>query len=640
LIGGQASGFRKIAAQIARAGRRALRADSAVVLLTGGSCLRAMAVEELPTEAFLGLEVPLEPGESAYAPAPGGFAAFARPEAAPRCAVLRRAVEYGVRAGAAVPLVFGSRRLGTLAVHRTRESEFTEEEIDLLLSVAGVGGAALSHAPQAEVNPDWWDVLNQAKEKVTSAQNLEDGLAALRWLLRDYIDCHYIWIALRHGDVARGPSSGANGEPPVIELRMNEGIVGTVTATGRTILAPDVTKDPHYVQAIADTRSEVCTPIRAMGRVIGAINAESRYLNAFTRADAELLEAVGAYIGEELERLKLRDEALRRSGHEAALLQVASRVLEPSNLRAVLESILDQTQALFGYSDQAVLLLDHATNELYPVALRGYPQEIYDMRFKVGEHGIVGHVAATGEPYYSPHVPRDPRYHAGKLDTLSEVAFPLVVDGRVIGVLNVESPRPGDFPPEVRTVLEAFAALAALAIHRARLTEDLQRLSLTDELTSLANRRALLETLTREIAVARRTDRSLSVIMIEVDGFKRINDRYGHLRGDEVLISTARELKASLRAMDLATRYGGDEFVLILPNTGTEDARVVAERVRRKMPEILGQAELRITCSIGIASFPVDGDSPEALLNAADRAMYRVKKAGGDGVAAPGDAAP
>ncbi len=160
---------------------------------------------------------------------------------------------------------------------------------------------------------------------------------------------------------------------------------------------------------------------------------------------------------------------------------------------------------------------------------------------------------------------------------------------------------------------------------------ELERLSITDGLTKLYNRRHLMETITNEIHRCRRHKRVMSVVMVDVDEFKKYNDEFGHLAGDQVLVQVATVLRESTRDVDCVARYGGEEFLLVLPETQMDGAAQVSERIRDHLAETKF-AVGKITLSIGIAEFPTDGDSPEAVIASADAAMYQAKRAGRDRV--------
>jgi len=267
-------------------------------------------------------------------------------------------------------------------------------------------------------------------------------------------------------------------------------------------------------------------------------------------------------------------------------------------------------------------------------AQRGFdPDVVTGLRLRVGEQGIAGWVAQRGRSYYAPDVTLDSLYVAGSSSARSNVAFPLVVDDRTIGVLDVESPTVDAFPKETREFLETFAVLAALAILRAQRDENLSQLALTDGLTGLANHRAILQDLEREIVRARRSGHPVSVALVEIDQFKRINDKFGHLQGDLVLREVADVLRRHSRAGDLVGRFGGDEFVLVLPQATKNVAAQIVERVRGHVEEIrVTGNERALSVSIGLAVHPADGDDPDGLLESADHAMYQAKRDGGNRV--------
>jgi diguanylate cyclase (GGDEF)-like protein len=188
--------------------------------------------------------------------------------------------------------------------------------------------------------------------------------------------------------------------------------------------------------------------------------------------------------------------------------------------------------------------------------------------------------------------------------------------------------------------LSAVATYASVVIERGtyyRKAEELKQLSTMDPLTQLANRRYFEERLLEEVQRAKRHESPLSLVMLDLDDFKKINDQYGHPAGDEALRITARIIRQTIRTIDVACRYGGEEFAIILPQTGKPGAAVIAERICaefRKLDLPVQQADrwLKVTGSLGVACFPEDADSPEALIQQADNALYSAKLHGKDRV--------
>src|SRR5918996_1762757 len=212
---------------------------------------------------------------------------------------------------------------------------------------------------------------------------------------------------------------------------------------------------------------------------------------------------------------------------------------------------------------------------------------------------------------------------------------PLFAEGNVVGVLVVE--RGGAvFSVERRvvTMLEQFAAHAALALRNAWLLEQIQMVAATDPLTGIANRRTLESVLDQEIARSRRTSVSLALVMLDIDHFKSFNDSQGHQAGDEALRNVASAIADASREFDTVSRYGGEEFAVVLPLCSREEAAQVAERLRQAASSV--RAAIPVTASAGVAVFPFDGTDPDVLVRAADEALYAAKRGGRNRLAIAG----
>ncbi len=210
------------------------------------------------------------------------------------------------------------------------------------------------------------------------------------------------------------------------------------------------------------------------------------------------------------------------------------------------------------------------------------------------------------------------------------VVVPMFAEDQPVGAVVAEHPsRFGDrIERRVVAMVERFAAYAALALRNAWLLEKVQRLAITDPLTQLPNRRAFEETLERELARAERTGEQLTLLMLDLDHFKDLNDRHGHLRGDEVLAAVGRCLADNARGFDTPARYGGEEFAVILPACTWRESLAVGDRLRRRLSNL--QLPEPLTASAGVATFPVHATDLQGLVEAADEALYESKRAGRD----------
>ena len=251
--------------------------------------------------------------------------------------------------------------------------------------------------------------------------------------------------------------------------------------------------------------------------------------------------------------------------------------------------------------------------------------------------GVSGAVALGGEPVRGRvgHGPGELWPAVGEPTGTSCIAVPLKSSGTVIGVLDLYgSALPTGFDDSDVATIRTFAAQATVAVDNVLLHEEAQRLSITDGMTGLWNYRYFTMTVTKEIERAARFDRPLALLMLDLDHFKEVNDSFGHQRGDAVLIELAGRIRAEARDVDTIARYGGEEIVVVLPETDETGARQAAERlcnaVRRKPFGDPGQPPIRLTVSVGVAVFPVHGSTASSLLACADAALYEAKHAGRD----------
>lgn len=342
--------------------------------------------------------------------------------------------------------------------------------------------------------------------------------------------------------------------------------------------------------------------------------------------------------------------AMKRTVEQlAAFNDIAKALTSTLEVGEVLQLVMQKVTELLKPSNWSLLLMDEATGRLYfEVAVGEGAERLKTLTLAPGE-GIAGGVYELSEPRLVHDVREDPTF-ARRFDlttdfhTRSVLAVPLRSKGRVLGVIELVNGRNDPrFSFEDLQALTGMADYVAIAIENARNFKRVQELTLTDEHTGVYNARHLRASLDQEVKRASRFAHPLSLIFLDLDHFKRVNDTHGHLVGSAVLKETAEVLTRTVRGVDSVFRYGGDEFAVLLIETDLSGSRKIGERVRDALREQVFQEKqglaLRLTASLGIATYPDHGTHALGLLEAADRAMYRVKALGRNGVLSAGDTA-
>ncbi len=331
---------------------------------------------------------------------------------------------------------------------------------------------------------------------------------------------------------------------------------------------------------------------------------------------------------------------LRQTVQKLLVFDSLGKTLTSSlDLSEVLRIIVEKLGGLVECKYFALVLLDNASNEFY----FEYPKEIADLKtyFSLGK-GILGRALerGRGELYVDPI--RDPIFDKTVDDLVvarpsSIITLPIMSKGSVLGLLAFyRSADEPSFLPEHFKILETFSDYLAIAVENARNYRAVQELTISDDLTKLYNSRYLHLVLDREIASCERYKEDVSLVFIDLDNFKSVNDQYGHMVGSQLLQEFGDFLLSTTRISDVAIRYGGDEFVLILPRTSKAEAIRFVNRARESLHNHVflksKHLNIKLTASFGISSFSEDGKTMDELITAADKAMYYVKKGTKDGV--------
>ena len=351
-------------------------------------------------------------------------------------------------------------------------------------------------------------------------------------------------------------------------------------------------------------------------------------LLAAARGCAEVLELM-----ERAERLG--NELKLRNSELSYVLDIGRTLASSFDLPKVLPKIMDPLRQMVSAEAWSVMLMSNDESELVLEAAKARPgKRVKQFRLKLGQ-GEAGMAALDRAPKVVPDVARYGDFDAS-LDaatgwkTRSVMAVPIISKGRLLGVMElINKQDPKGFSGSDLELVSRLLGQAAIAIEQAEMYRKMADLVITDDLTKLFNLRYLERTLEVEVERSMRYGLSVAVIFMDIDYFKKVNDRFGHLVGSKLLVEISQLILKSLRRVDIVARYGGDEFVIVLPQTDVEAGRLIAERLRKNIERNTflksENLSLKLTASFGIACYPQHAGSKEDLIRLADEAMYRVK---------------
>ena len=335
---------------------------------------------------------------------------------------------------------------------------------------------------------------------------------------------------------------------------------------------------------------------------------------------------------------------LERKVRELSIFHEIGKALTSTlDLSRVLETIMEQISTLFRPDTWSLLLWDPDKQDLYfEIAVGQAADKLKDVRLKMGE-GVAGWVALHREPVYIDNAAHDDRFTA-RVDDITQMrteriaAVPIKGRNEVLGVIElINTSQQIPFGEKEMFLLQALADYAAIALENARQMQRIHEMTITDDCTKLFNSRHLHSVLESEIYRSSRYGYEFSLVFLDLDRFKNVNDTHGHLIGSKLLAQIGELIKDHLRMIDMAFRYGGDEFVVLLPQTGKPSAMLVAQRLRHLLVEAIFLRDeglnLKVTASFGVACYPVDATTKNELIRLADEAMYMVKNNRRDNIA-------
>ena len=474
-------------------------------------------------------------------------------------------------------------------------------------------------------------ILYDAGQAVLSTFNLDEVLNQILVTVRDYFHLQNIVVFLRDeatNELYLRSHLGWEEGYDNIRLPLGTGITGAAAKQKRPIYSPDVSKDPRYIPSVKNTRSELAIPLMVRDEVVGVLDCHSENPNHFDAETIDLLMLFSTQASMALQNAKLYSLERRRALQLEAINAIAKQTTAVLDLKELLAKVCSLIQHAFPVSHVSVLL-----KEEEEIVLRAHHGKLTPSipeggRLAVNE-GLWGRALASGKTVIENDVKSATDYIGFYLETASRMCIPLVSFGQTLGVLVMDSAVKEAFRESDVQSLESVADICSNAIQNAHYVDRVKQLAYLDGLTGIFNRRYFEMRIGEEIERARRFGAGMAVIMVDIDQFKRLNDEFGHLLGDEVLRQVSSIFHQQLRKIDVVCRFGGEEFAILLSQTNPQHAFSVAEKLRRMIETWQFPGVPRpVTISAGAATYPDHGTTRDELMKAADAGLYAAKQAG------------
>jgi diguanylate cyclase (GGDEF)-like protein len=550
----------------------------------------------------------------------------------------------------ATPLRFHEKLVGTLTAANI-EQPLDAEDARVLEAMAAEAGVVIGYSLRLQSEQRQRrlaDTLRDVTSGMTSTLDLRGVLGSVLDGLDQVLSSDTATLMLRIDDSMRVMASRGFDDPDAlrrssISITHDPIIAELVEGTAPVIVSDGEERATGIYVGDEPMKSFIGVPLLARNRVIGALTVAS-HKTSYRLEEAMIVDAFGDHAAVAIQNARLFQRTQATLAKTETLYRVAQNLIEGSSLEQTLQSVVDGVaEALPAHGVSLITMNPRAKKIVHFVRGGAGRDRIVAATFEELWDGLAGYAMREHESLISPANRPDeregPQARARREATGAGAVMvaPLSYAGKAFGVLTAINQAGGaEFGRHDLILHEAMANQAAIAIENARLFEEVQRLAVTDDLTGLRNRRGFFEVARRELERATRTGRPLSALMLDIDGFKRVNDTYGHAIGDEVLRHLAERCRRAVRDIDLVGRYGGEEFAVLLPETDLKRALEVAERVRSSIGDTSFDTDvgpLPIRVSIGLALLDDDSEQTvESLLDRADTAMYLVKQQGGDAV--------
>lgn len=474
-------------------------------------------------------------------------------------------------------------------------------------------------------------VLYDAGQAVLSTFDPDEVLQRILGIARDFFHLQNVAILLLDKEAqqlcVRSQIGWDEGKDKV-SMGCHEGLVGAAFAKKQPVYAPDVAKDVRYVCCSKSTRSEVAIPLMVQNEVVGVLDCQSDEVDHFDKETIQLLTLFSMQASIALQNARLYTLERQRARQLEAINIIAQQSTAVMDLSDLLERVCSVIQQAFQVPHASLCLREES--ELVLRAHQGTLTPCIPPGGRLPANiEPWSRVLASGETVMEKDLTKSPLAFRLFVESASRLSIPLISFGQTLGMLTLHSDRQNGFRESELQSLESVADICASSIQNAHYVERIRQLSYLDGLTGIFNRRFFELRIMEEIERARRSHSGMAVVMADIDSFKKLNDEFGHLLGDEVLRQVSSLFHQQLRKIDVVCRYGGEEFAILLTQTNAQHALEVAEKLRKLVEGWQFPGVPRtVTLSAGVAAFPDHGNSRDELIRAADSGLYAAKQIG------------
>jgi diguanylate cyclase (GGDEF)-like protein len=549
-----------------------------------------------------------------------------------------------------VPLIHAGRLIGSLTAATVAPRQWTAEDVEIMTALGVHVALALRNAElfeRLEARAAQMSVVQAASARMNRAKTVDSVGRAIVEEIGRIVDYHNARVYLLEGSDDLVPIAfegivGAyeNVDWNLLRTKVGEGFTGWVAANGTPLFIPDANADPRGAQIPGTDEvleSMIVVPMRHDDTVVGVITLSKLGLNQFDEDDLQVLMILADQAATALESARLLGRTESLAAELRRLLEMSQELTQTLDPRQVGVLMARHLTAALGVDACAISSWDVGADQI--VSLGQYPPNVNWTTlplYLLSDYPETRRVLETQATVIVDT--EDPAADQAEVTILRDEGYrllamiPLIAKGQSVGLVELMSADLVAFDEGKLALARTMANEAAMALENARLYESARSLADRDPLTGFYNHRALYERLGEEFVRSRRAHRPLSLLMLDLDDFKLVNDTFGHQFGDRCVVHLAEVVKSTLRASDVAARYGGDEFAVILPDTDEVAAQGVAERITDELarnPLVAdGRGPVQVSVSIGVAALAADVRTPTDLVGAADARMYAAKLAG------------